>query len=57
VDVLLGDSAKARKKLGWSPKVSFEQLIDMMIASDLEVAKKEKTLADAGYESTGSRMS
>jgi len=57
VDVLLGDSAKARKKLGWSPKVSFEQLIDMMIASDLEIAKKEKTLADAGYESTGSRMS
>jgi GDPmannose 4,6-dehydratase len=57
VDVLLGDSAKARKKLGWSPKVSFEQLIDMMIKDDLEIAKKEKTLADAGYESTGSRMS
>jgi GDPmannose 4,6-dehydratase len=57
VDVLLGDSAKARKKLGWSPKVSFEQLIDMMIEGDLEIAKKEKTLADAGYESTGSRMS
>ncbi len=57
VDVLLGDAAKARKKLGWTPKVSFEQLIDMMVASDLEIAKKEKTLADAGYESTGSRMS
>jgi GDPmannose 4,6-dehydratase len=57
VDVLLGDSAKARKKLGWSPKVSFEQFIDMMIEGDLEIAKKEKTLADAGYESTGSRMS
>jgi GDPmannose 4,6-dehydratase len=57
VDVLLGDATKARKKLGWTPKVSFEQLIDMMIASDLEIAKKEKTLTDAGYESTGSRMS
>ncbi len=57
VDVLLGDATKARKKLGWSPKVSFEQLIDMMIAGDLEIAKKEKTLADAGYESTGNRMS
>jgi GDPmannose 4,6-dehydratase len=57
VDVLLGDSTKARKKLGWSPKVSFEQLIDMMIKDDLEIAKKEKTLADAGYESTGNRMS
>jgi hypothetical protein len=29
----------------------------MMIKDDLEIAKKEKTLADAGYESTGSRMS
>jgi len=57
VDVLLGDATKARKKLGWSPKVSFDQLVDMMIASDLEIAKKEKTLADAGYESIGSRMS
>jgi GDPmannose 4,6-dehydratase len=57
VDVLLGDATKARKKLGWSPKVSFDQLVDMMIAGDLEIAKKEKTLADAGYESIGSRMS
>jgi GDPmannose 4,6-dehydratase len=57
VDVLLGDATKARKKLGWTPKVSFEQLVDMMVASDLEIAKKERTLADAGYESIGSRMS
>jgi len=57
VDVLLGDSTKARTKLGWSPKVSFEKLIDMMIAGDLEIAKKEKTLADAGYKNTGSRIS
>ncbi|HTZ39581.1 MAG TPA: GDP-mannose 4,6-dehydratase [Syntrophales bacterium] len=57
VDVLLGDSTKARTKLGWSPKVSFEKLIDMMIAGDLEIAKKEKTLADAGYKNAGSRIS
>jgi GDPmannose 4,6-dehydratase len=57
VDVLLGDSTKARKKLGWTPKVSFEQLVDMMVASDLDIAKKEKTLRDAGYESIGTRMS
>ena len=49
VDILLGDSTKARKKLGWQPKVGFEQLIDMMIETDLELAKKEKTLIDAGY--------
>jgi GDPmannose 4,6-dehydratase len=57
VDVLLGDAAKARKKLDWRPNVSFDQLIDMMVAGDLEIANKEKTLKDAGYESTGNRMS
>jgi len=54
VDVLLGDSSKARKILGWNPKVSFDQLIDMMIAADLELAKKEKTLVDAGFRSSDS---
>jgi GDPmannose 4,6-dehydratase len=49
VDVLLGDSSKARKILAWEPKVSFEQLVEMMIATDLEMAHKEKTLLDAGY--------
>jgi GDPmannose 4,6-dehydratase len=49
VDVLLGDAAKARKILGWKPKVNFEKLIDMMIAADMELAKKEKTLVDAGF--------
>jgi GDPmannose 4,6-dehydratase len=49
VDVLLGDATKARKALHWLPKVSFDQLIDMMIAADLETAEKEKTLVDAGY--------
>ncbi len=49
VDVLLGDATKARKKLGWSPKVGFEELIDRMVESDLELAQKEKTLRDAGF--------
>lgn len=49
VDVLLGDSSKAQKALGWKPKVSFDQLIDMMIDSDMELAKKEKTLVEAGF--------
>jgi GDPmannose 4,6-dehydratase len=49
VDVLLGDSTKAQKKLGWKPKVTFDQLIDMMVEADLELAKKERTLLDAGY--------
>jgi GDPmannose 4,6-dehydratase len=49
VDVLLGDATRARKILGWKPKVSFEKLIDMMVAADLELAKKEKTLIEAGF--------
>lgn len=49
VDVLLGDASKARKALGWQPRVSFDELVDMMIAADLESAKKEKTLVDAGF--------
>ena len=49
VDVLLGDASKAKKALGWKPKIAFDALIDMMIATDLELAKKEKTLLDAGF--------
>ncbi len=56
VDVLLGDAAKARRILGWQPKVGFEELIDMMVAADLEIAKKDKTLVDAGYACGNRRM-
>ena len=56
VDVLLGDSTKARKKLGWAPKVTFDQLIDMMVESDLELANKEKILLDAGYRKAKNRI-
>jgi GDPmannose 4,6-dehydratase len=51
VDALLGDATKAKKLLGWQPKVSFEKLIDMMIDADMELAQKEKTLLDAGFTS------
>jgi GDPmannose 4,6-dehydratase len=54
VDVLLGDSSKAKNILGWKPRVGFDQLIDMMIEADMEQANKEKTLFEAGYTSTGS---
>ncbi len=41
VHELLGDSTKARRALGWSPEVSFEQLIQMMVDADLERVKRE----------------
>jgi GDP-mannose 4,6-dehydratase len=56
VDFLLGDAAKARKKLGWEPKVGFDQLIDMMIEADMELARREKTLVDAGFKNGGGRL-
>jgi GDPmannose 4,6-dehydratase len=40
VDVLLGDPSYARKKLGWEPEVSFEELIKMMVGADLERCKQ-----------------
>jgi len=40
VDFLIGDAAKAQKILGWKPKVSFKQLVKMMVDSDIELLKK-----------------
>ena len=42
VDLLLGDPAKAKQKLGWEPKVAFEVLINMMVDADLQLAEREK---------------
>ncbi|PKU64954.1 GDP-mannose 4,6 dehydratase 1 [Dendrobium catenatum] len=49
VDSLRGDSTKARKVLGWKPKVGFKELVRMMVDNDIELAKREKVLVDAGY--------
>ncbi|MEO0629770.1 MAG: GDP-mannose 4,6-dehydratase [Planctomycetota bacterium] len=49
VDLLLGDSGKAKRRLGWEPKTSVEQLAAMMVDHDTELAAQEKTLLDAGH--------
>ncbi len=49
VDLLLGDATKAKQKLGWQQKVSFEQLVQMMVEEDVELAAREKTLREAGH--------
>jgi GDPmannose 4,6-dehydratase len=46
VETLLGDASKAREKLGWSPKVSFPQLVKEMVAADLLEAKDEQALGN-----------
>ena len=49
VEQLLGDSSKAKEKLGWSPKVDFDSLINMMVDEDLELVKKDVHLKEGGY--------
>ena len=46
VNHLLGDPSKANKILNWKPKVSFNDLVKMMVDYDIELAKKEKVLID-----------
>ena len=46
VDYLLGDYSKAKKKLGWKPSTSFDDLVKMMVESDLLLAEREKVLID-----------
>jgi GDPmannose 4,6-dehydratase len=41
VDVLLGDASKARRKLGWKPKIRFEELVCMMVDADMALVEKE----------------
>jgi GDPmannose 4,6-dehydratase len=50
VDYLLGDSSKVRATLGWKPRVRFEELVKIMVDHDLELARQEKTLRDAGHK-------
>lgn len=45
VDTLLGDSTKAKKDLGWSNEISFDDLVKEMMINDLELAKKEKIMS------------
>jgi GDPmannose 4,6-dehydratase len=50
VDVLQGDAAKARKVLGWQPRIAFGDLVAMMVAHDLDLARRERALRKAGYD-------
>lgn len=50
VDLLLGDSTKAREKLGWKPKYDLDSLIKDMVQSDLKLMQKDKFLQDNGYK-------
>jgi GDPmannose 4,6-dehydratase len=53
VETLLGDPSKAREKLGWSAEISFTDLVAEMIASDLEIAKRDALVSKQGYQIYG----
>ncbi len=54
VELLLGDSTKAREELNWIPKYDLDTMIDEMIAEDMLEAQKESVLKNKGYNITGS---
>jgi GDPmannose 4,6-dehydratase len=49
VETLLGDASKAKAKLGWEPKISFESLVREMVQADLSAAKRDDLVSTHGY--------
>jgi GDPmannose 4,6-dehydratase len=57
VPALLGDATKAKRVLGWTPTTTIERLAALMVEADLELARREKTLRDAGHDiNEGTRL-
>jgi len=50
VETLLGDPSKAREKLGWEPKISFQDLVNEMVAHDLKQALRDDLCKQAGFQ-------
>jgi GDPmannose 4,6-dehydratase len=50
VETLLGDPTKAKQKLGWSAEVSFSKLVEEMVDSDLDLAKRDALISKEGYK-------
>ena len=51
VETLLGNPAKAKEKLGWQPRISFETMVEEMTRHDLELALRDSTIENAGFTS------
>ena len=51
VETLLGDASKAKKKLGWEPKISFKKLVSEMVREDLKLAQSDQLMLKNGFKS------
>jgi len=49
VETLLGDPTKAKEKLGWTPKITFEELVSEMVREDFKAAKRDSLVKASGY--------
>lgn len=50
VETLLGDASKAKEKLGWEPKISFEDLVSEMVREDLRTAQRDELVKEHGFK-------
>jgi GDPmannose 4,6-dehydratase len=50
VETLLGDASKAREKLGWTPRISFAELVAEMVREDLKAAERDELIKKHGYK-------
>ena len=50
VEMLLGDASKAKRELGWEPRVGFDELVAMMVDADYAAVERDVYLRDGGYE-------
>ena len=53
VELLIGDPAKAREKLGWEPRTKFKELVKVMVESDMKLAERELAMLKAGFRDSG----
>jgi GDPmannose 4,6-dehydratase len=51
VETLLGDASKAKEKLGWTPRITFEELVSEMVRQDLKSAERDELIKRHGYKS------
>ncbi|MFP5404732.1 MAG: GDP-mannose 4,6-dehydratase, partial [Gammaproteobacteria bacterium] len=50
VETLLGDPSKAKSKLGWTPRITFDELVAEMVREDLKAAERDELVKKHGYK-------